>query len=103
MTTFEIKDYRQPFVTSLGVILGFLLGSLGQWITEDDFSLNSASDYLTFAGSIIGAGLLLQALFRMLKPIPKPEMAEVYYTWTLRFYVTGVLVPIVTMLIAAFV
>ena len=27
---FEMKDYRQPVVTSLGVILGFLVGFLGQ-------------------------------------------------------------------------
>lgn len=39
--TFELKDYRQPVVTSLGVILGFLLGFLGQWVTEDGFALKN--------------------------------------------------------------
>jgi len=48
---FELKDYRQPVVTSLGVILGFLIGFLGQWVTEDNFA--------TFAVGRRGAAVLL--------------------------------------------
>ena len=47
---FELKDYRQPLVTSLGVILGFLIGFLAQWVSEDDFALSGAADWLVFAG-----------------------------------------------------
>ncbi len=36
---FDIKDFRQPVVTSLGVIVGFLLGYVGQWLTEANFAL----------------------------------------------------------------
>lgn len=102
MTEFEIKDYRQPLVTSLGVILGFFLGFLGQWITEDDFSLNLISEYVTLFGTVVGAGLLLYALYRMLSPV-NPETARVYYARTLTIYMTGVLVPFISILAAAFV
>jgi hypothetical protein len=102
-SSFDLKEYRQPLVTSLGVILGFLLGFLGQWITEDNFTLDSLSDHLTFAGSIVGAALLLYALFRMLVPGIKPDAAHAYYARTLRLFMAGVLVPLVSILIAAFV
>ncbi len=97
----DLKDYRQPLVTSLGVILGFLLGFLGQWVTEDTFALTSVSDFVTLFGSTIGAVLLLVTLFRMLSPNGPPDRAFAFYRLTLRLYVAGVVVPLLSILFAA--
>lgn len=91
----DIKDYRQPMVTSLGVILGFLVGFLGQWVTEESFALKSAADYIVFVGSFIGVVLLFTALFRMLSPkLPKVDTAQIeaYYYTTFLVYMVGVIV-----------
>jgi hypothetical protein len=98
----EFKDFRQPMVTSIGVILGFLIGFLGQWITEPNFKLASASDHLVFAGSLLGVVMLLVALYRMLSP-QLPKDLQGYYMRTLRLYMGGIVVACASMLISAFI
>lgn len=97
----EIKDYRQPMVTSIGVILGFLMGFLGQWVTEPGFHLASASDYTVFSGSLVGVVMLLLALFRMLSPVLPADVPR-YYGRTLRLYMTGIVVAFSSMVLSAF-
>ena len=99
----DLKDYRQPVVTSLGVILGFLLGFLGQWVTEEDFKLVSIGDVIAFSGSIIGSTLLLLALFRMLSPGIKSDHSMKFYRTTIRIYMAGIIIPLISIVVAAFV
>lgn len=99
----DLKDYRQPMVTSLGVILGFLVGFLGQWVTEDNFELKNLSDYTVFTGCFIGALLLFFALFKMLKPNIPAELALNHYHHALRLYMTGVVLAFGSILISAFI
>ena len=101
--TFELKDYRQPVVTSLGIILGFLLGFLGQWVTEPNFALHDLGDVITLAGTLAGALLLFIALFRMLSPDVEPDNALVWYRRVLRLYLAGVVIPMGSLLVAAFI
>ncbi|MBE2210442.1 MAG: hypothetical protein IAE66_02450 [Xanthomonadaceae bacterium] len=98
---FEIKDYRQPLVTSLGVILGFLIGFLAQWVSEESFALTGASDWLVFGGSIAGAAIMLRVLFRMLMP-PDGSEPLVFYRRTLRLYVIGIATAFLSLIAAAF-
>lgn len=98
---FEIKDYRQPLVTSLGVILGFLLGFLGQWVVEPDFALRDASDHLTFWGSLCAACLLLAALYRMLQPLHGTDPLP-HYRQTLRLYMGGIALAFAAILTGVF-
>lgn len=98
----EIKDYRQPMVTSLGVILGFLMGFLGQWVTEPGFKLASAADHLVFAGALLGVVMLLLALYRMLAPVTPPD-AKQYYVRTLHIYMAGIVVAFSSMVVSAFI
>jgi hypothetical protein len=100
---FDIKDFRQPLVTSLGVILGFLLGFLGQWVTEDAFELRGASDSITFVGCIVGSLMLLTALIRMLSPGVTPELATTFYRNTLRIFIVGVVLPLRSIVVSAFI
>lgn len=102
-TPIDLKDYRQPLVTSVGVILGFLLGFLGQWVTEDTFELRNAADVVTFIGCVGGAMLLMLALFRMLTPPRSADRAGRYYRTTLTVYVGGVVIPFAAILLAAFI
>jgi hypothetical protein len=101
--TFDLKDYRQPLVTSLGVMLGFLIGFLGQWVTEDAFALSSVGDYVAFFGSFFGVLLLLISLFRMLMPVLDRANTLRYYKNTLFMYMTGVLFAFGGLLLSAFV
>lgn len=100
---FELKDFRQPVVTSLGVILGFLVGFLGQWVTEDNFALRSVSDGLVLVGCSVGSLLLFAALFRMLNPAVPPENALPYYRATLKVYMAGLAVAFGSILLSALV
>lgn len=100
---FELKDFRQPVVASVGVILGFLLGFLGQWVTEETFALKTAGDVITLAGSVLGALLLLSVLFRMLSPGIAPANAAAFYRRTLRVYMAAVAVPLFAMALSAFI
>jgi hypothetical protein len=98
----EIKDYRQPMVTSIGVILGFLMGFLGQWVTEPTFNLASASDYMVFVGCLAGVLLLLAALYRMLSPALPTDVAQ-HYGRTLQLYMGGIVVAFSSMVLSAFI
>lgn len=100
---FEIKDYRQPLVTSLGVILGFLLGFLGQWVTEDNFAIKTLSDAIVFYGCLLAAVLLLVALYRMLKPAIDASDALKDYRTTLTIYLTGVTLAFGCIVVSGFV
>jgi hypothetical protein len=98
----EIKDYRQPMVTSLGVILGFLIGFLGQWVTEPDFKLSSAADFLVFLGSLVSVVMLLVSLYRMLSSVT-PNDVKSYYQRTLKLYMTGIVIAFSSILLSAFI
>lgn len=98
---FELKDYRQPLVTSLGVILGFLVGFLAQWVSDEQFALANAADWLVFAGCISGAAILLRVLFRMLSPTDASDPL-LRYRRTLRLYVSGIAVAFLSLIVAAF-
>lgn len=99
---FDIKDYRQPLVTSLGIIIGFLAGTLGQWVTEDNFALNNLSDRVTFTGIVIGLILLFSALFRMLIPITDSTKAYSIYMMVLKIYACGLIIPLASLIGGAF-
>ena len=98
---FELKAYRQPLVTSLGVILGFLVGFLAQWVSEDEFALQGAADWLVFAGCVSGAAVLLRVLFCMLSPLDDANPLQ-HYRRTLRLYMTGIATAFISLIIAAF-
>ncbi|MGQ0711695.1 MAG: hypothetical protein ACT4NV_18325 [Rhodoferax sp.] len=99
---FDIKDYRQPMVTSLGVILGFILGFLGQWVTEDQFALRGRGDYLTFWGCVTCALVQLWVLWRMLSPLADPSQALSHYRTSLRLYVGSLALALAVLMASAF-
>jgi hypothetical protein len=97
----DLKDYRQPMVTSIGVILGFLIGFLGQWVTEGTFSLILPGDKVVFYGCLTGAFCLFVALFRMLSIVSSSDVC-LFYKNTLYIYMFGVVFSFGSILASAF-
>lgn len=97
----DLRDYRQPTVTAIGIILAFLIGFLADWATDTGFGLEASDDLITFAGCMAGALLLLAALFRMLA-IPKTGDVETHYRRTLGLLAGGVTCALMGILGAGF-
>jgi hypothetical protein len=88
----EVAAYRQPMVTSIGIVLGFLLAFLANWAVEADEApaLSTASDFavaLALLGSVV---LFTVALFRLLNNRVYPNAGERYQT-TFRVYIVAFL------------
>lgn len=98
----EIKDYRQPMVTAIGIMLGFLVGFLGNWVAEPEFRLVDVSDKIAFSGSVAGAVCLIGALFRMLNIAPVEDIVG-YYQRTLYLFCAGVTLALSCIFISGFV
>ena len=85
----NIQDYRQLMVTSIGIILGFVLAFTGKWATEP-VSESDASDYIVGVGFLLSVVLLITALYRILdNNYPESDVAA-YYKTTLRLFISGV-------------
>ena len=61
-----VQNYRQPMVTAIGIILGFVLGFAGKWASEETTGQVSTADDIVLTGLTIGVVLLLVALYRIL-------------------------------------
>ncbi len=89
----EIAGYRQPMVTSVGIVLGFLLAFLANWASQADGSspaLYSASDFIIALALFGSAVLFTIVLFRMLNNRIHADAATRYQT-TFRIYICGFL------------
>lgn len=85
----NLQNYRQPMVTAIGIILGFVLGFTGKWATEPA-DKTYFTDYLILFGLLLSIVLLLIALFRILNNrYPKDNVTE-YYSKTLKVFIIGV-------------
>ena len=64
----DIKDYRQPMVTSLGIILGFLLNFLATWSAENEAgaAIQTTSDWLIVITLLVSLLGMLWVLYRVL-------------------------------------
>lgn len=97
----EVAGYRQPMVTSIGIILGFMLGFLANWAaTADDApALSTTSDFaiaLTLFASVI---LFTIVLFRLLNNRIYANAGERYQT-TFRLYILALVTAIVGLAVA---
>ncbi len=97
----EIKDYRQPLVTSLGIILGFLLSYLAGWANASEgVLLIDTADFAIFATMLVAVTILVIVLWRMLTPaLPKGDPLR-YYRTTVRLYLLGIIVAFAGFFIA---
>lgn len=89
----EVAPYRQPMVTSLGIILGFMLAFLANWASQasDEPAVVTASDWLIFLALAASVALSVIVLYRLLDNQVHAEPGQRYRT-TLRLYMTAIIV-----------
>lgn len=84
----DIAGYRQPMVTSIGIVLGFLLAFLAGWAAEADNApaISTISDVAVALGLLGSVGLFTLALFRLLDNRVRDRTGERYQA-TFRIYI----------------
>lgn len=97
----EMAPYRQPMVTSLGIILGFMLAFLANWAAgaEDEPAIITASDWLIFGGLMLSIVLSTIVLHRLLDNRVQPEPGLRYRT-TLRLYMAAIVTAFASLAVA---
>lgn len=86
----ELKDYRQPMVTSLGIMLGFMLNFLAGWGIRTGEPIQDTTDAVILTTSVIAVGLMTLTLYRMLKADLGARDPARYYATTLRLYMAAI-------------
>lgn len=91
-TKIEVKDYRQPMVTSLGIIMGFSLNFLANWSVSSHKqpSVQSTDEWLLLGSFCIGLILMVTVLFRILNPNIEPSSCKKYYLRTLQIFISAI-------------
>lgn len=84
-----LGTFRQPMVTSIGIILGFVLGFFGKWALETPEAPWDGSDTVVCSGLTAGSALMIFALFRMLRYDYPRETPLPYYRTTLQLFISG--------------
>ncbi len=97
----NIQNYRQPMVTAIGIILGFVLGFAGKWAT-DPVEETSLSDYLIGIGLLLSVVFFITALYRILNNNYPTVNTGKYYQTTLRIFISGLSCAFTGILISIF-
>lgn len=89
----EVASYRQPMVTSLGIILGFMLAFLANWASGDgdEPAVMFADDWLIFGTLAISIALFAVVLYRVLDNTIHPQPGERYRA-TLKIYMAAIII-----------
>jgi uncharacterized membrane protein len=96
MSETRIKDlsaYRQPMVTSLGIIMGFILNFLAGWATRDNATseITGKADWIVAATLMVALALMVFVLYRLLDYRHQEEALERVYGNTLRLYMASII------------
>ncbi len=86
----EVAGYRQPMVTSIGIVLGFLLAFLAKWASDatDVPAISTISDSIVALALLGSVGLFTVALFRLLDNRIHEHVGERYQA-TFRIYISA--------------
>lgn len=100
-SSLEVKDFRQPLVTAQGIILGFLLGFVGEWVTEPTFSLDDNGSIVLLGGCCLAILAFVTVILRILSPSMTARTSVAHYTLTLRLFASGVICLLLSFLLSA--
>lgn len=92
----DIAPLRQPMVTSLGIIMGFILNFLASWATEDEgrATVFTTADRAVASTLLLSIALMCIVLFRLLD-IRQPEhIQEQRYYRTFQLYVAAIVIAV---------
>ncbi len=95
----NIQNYRQPMVTAIGIILGFVLGFTGKWATEPVIE-SHWTDLIICLGLFASIVLLITALYRILNNNYPEETVAEYYRKTLFIFIIGISLSFIGIIIA---
>ena len=95
MSNVRVKDlaaYRQPMVTSLGIIMGFLLNFLAGWATKEDqvSEMKNPADWIVAVTLLPALVIMVIVLYRILDIRHPIEKLEQVYVTTLRLYLAAI-------------
>lgn len=90
----DIRDFRQPMVTSIGIMLGFLMNFLAQWAIADDdqAAIQTVGDGVVAITLLVGIGLMIVTLFKLLTNRYDTANAGLYYQGIFRWYMAAIIV-----------
>lgn len=97
----KIQAYRQPMVTATGIILGFILNFASSFVKTDS-ALGSLASYVIGICILTGIICLIIVLNRVLRMKYPREKAEEYYNKTLHFFIFGVSISFIGVMIDMF-
>ena len=88
----DIAGFRQPMVTSIGIILGFLLTFLANWAVADDGdrALQTSADWLVASTLLVSITVLVAVLARLLDNRIRPGSNGLHYQLTFRLYIGAI-------------
>lgn len=98
----KIQAYRQPMVTATGIILGFMLNFVANWVKQDT-PLGDGLAYLIGIFLLTGTVCLIVALSRILKMNYPRDKAEQYYQKTLLLFVIGICLAFIGVFVDMFI
>jgi len=88
----KLHGYRQPIVTTIGILLGFILNYASDW-AQDPQPKARINQMLIGISVITCITLLLTVLFRILNIHYPKETAEAYYHKTLLLFIFAISIP----------
>ncbi len=97
----KIQAYRQPLVTATGIILGFILNFASTFVKTDSLFSEFAA-YIIGICILTGIICLIIVLSRVLKMKYPKEKAENYYQKTLNYFLFGVSISFVGVMVDMF-
>jgi len=86
-----LATFRQPMITAQALVLGFTLGFASQWVAKPN-PIGAWVDYLVGLCLLVGTGLLLVTVFRILRADYPRDIPMHYYARTLKLFITGIAV-----------
>ncbi|HTS44499.1 MAG TPA: hypothetical protein VMH01_08895 [Puia sp.] len=87
----KIQAYRQPFITSTGIILGFALNATASWAPKAFESIRISEIFMAI-GTTVFIPLFIIVIYRTLNMNYPKEKAESYYNTTLVIFLCGIFV-----------
>ncbi|HAQ37065.1 MAG TPA: hypothetical protein DEP28_08620 [Bacteroidetes bacterium] len=97
----KIQAYRQPLVTATGIILGFILNFASTFVKADSL-FSEFTAYIIGICILTGIICLIIVLSRVLKMKYPKEQAENYYQKTLHYFLFGVSISFVGVMVDMF-